>query len=608
MLKTMRKMTKPIMWFVAIIFVAFLGWQGVFTDQQAPNSIAEINGQDISYQVYDSFYQRNYKLAQQQYGDTIEFDDYIVKQIKDKTWEDIVTQSLLYQEAKKRGIVVTDKEVFEYLRRFPPFEILDQRTIEQFMTEGQFDYRKYAQALVDPNVDWSFVEAYVKERLLTAKLQMTVTSLARVSEEEVKNNWLQNNTVLNVRFVRFPAEKYSDQIQTGPEVIEQFYQKNKSGYWREERANLNYVEFPLQPQSQDELQVKKRLEELKTQAKNEADFAGLARQYSEDQATKDNGGDLGWIDEGGFIRAFDAVLKSLSPGEVSEPLRSNYGWHLVRLHEKRITTEGKRQYHVSHILIKPTLSKQSLLELKQKAAEFAGKAKSGDFEKLCQEYQRPIGITGWFNRQAFIQNFGDIQEVRQFAFSAKAKEVSQAIETPNGFYILKLIERRPAGPAGLDEVQAQVVVDYRKGAGLDLALQDAKLLYQELQKGQSLTKVAKSRKLTVGETGLFKANEPLIPKVGRSPEFIERALAFSPQGKPSLPFRSSGSAFVIELISKESVPDSVYAAAKDSLYRETLQAKQSEIYNLWYSQLRSKAEIKDNRDKFFREEETPVQG
>jgi parvulin-like peptidyl-prolyl isomerase len=152
------------------------------------------------------------------------------------------------------------------------------------------------------------------------------------------------------------------------------------------------------------------------------------------------------------------------------------------------------------------------------------------------------------------------------------------------------------------------VLDYRRTVGLDLALQEAKQLYQQIQKGETLTKAAKTQKLTIGETGLYKANEPLIPSVGGVPEFTETALALTGPGKSSLPFRSTGSVFVIELISKESVPDSVYASAKDSLYLEALHAKQSEIYNLWYSQLRTRAEIKDYREEFFRQEETPPQG
>src|SRR4030067_1639373 len=184
MLKTMRKMTKPIMWFVAIIFVAFLGWQGVFTSSTAPNTIASINGENVSYQVYQAFYDRSYRLAQQEYGDTVEFDKVIEDQIRERTWDDLITQVMLSQEAKKRNIVVTDKEVFEYLRRFPPFEIL---SLEQFLTEGKFDYNMYMQALINPanQAQWIPVENYVREKLLIAKVQMMVTALVRVSPEEV---------------------------------------------------------------------------------------------------------------------------------------------------------------------------------------------------------------------------------------------------------------------------------------------------------------------------------------------------------------------------------------------------------------------------------------
>ena len=461
MLKTMRKITKPIMWFVAIMFVGFLGWQGVFTSSNAPNTVAEINGENISYQAYQAFYDRNYQLAQKEYGDTVEFDKVINEQIRTKTWEDIVTQALLSQEAKKRGIVVTDKETFEYLRRFPPVEILRPETVEQFMTEGQFDYNKYAQALLDPRSDWSSVEAYVRDRLLIAKLQMMVTGLVRVSPAEVKQQWTKENTALDLKFVRFPVENYQEQIQFTPEQLEQYYQKNKERFPRGQRAELCYVECLKKHQTSDQIANKNMLEEIKTQIETEGDFAVLAKKYSEDKATRDNGGDLGWVEAGSFIPAFDQTLRKMQPGEISEPLRSSYGWHLLKLWQKTLSGP-KEQFHLSHILLTPKMSEQGLKELKHQVNDFAREAKSSNLEKAAEKFKLTVVQTGWFSQGGYIQGLGENEPAQQFAFQAKAGQVSDIIETPNGYYLLQLKEYLPAGPATLNEITPQLVLDYNR--------------------------------------------------------------------------------------------------------------------------------------------------
>ncbi len=606
MLKTMRKMTKPIMWFVAIIFVAFLGWQGVFTGPNTGNTIAKINGEDISYQVYDVFYQRSYRLAQQEFGDTVEFDQYIEEQIRNRTWEDLVTQILLTQEAKKRGVVVTDREVFEYLRRFPPFDILD---MSAFQTDGKFDYNKYAQALVDPRLAqaWVPVESYVRERLLMGKLQMMVTSLVRVSPDELKQQWLKENSSLDVKFVRFPAERYLDAIQYTPQELEQFYQNNRQRFPKPERAELYYVEFLKKPQSSDELETQKKLEEIKAQIKTQDDFAKMARQYSEDQATKENGGDLGWVETGSFIPAFDDVLKKMQPLEISEPLRSSYGWHLLKLHQKSIGGP-KVQFHISHILLKPKLSEKGLKELQEQVNQLYREARASDLEKAAAKLNRSVVQTGWFNKGGFIQGLGNNQDAQKFAFSASQGQVSEIIETPNAYYVLQLKERLPAGPATFEEIKAQLVLEYKRVKALERCKEEARQFYQLIQKGQNLAQAAKSAKETVVSTGKYKANEPLIPQVGSIPEFTEAALKLTKPGQISSPVETPIAVFALELVWRETPADTLYTAVEDSLYQTALQQKQSQIYSQWFAQLRDRAKIEDFRKEFLREEEPAEEG
>jgi peptidyl-prolyl cis-trans isomerase D len=604
MLKTMRRITKPIMWLVAITFVGFLGWQGVFTNQNAPNTIAKINGEDISYELYNAYHNRNYRLAQQQYGDTVEFDDFVNRLIRESTWDELVTQIISAQEAKKRGIEVTDREVFEYLRRFPPAEIIQD---EFFRTEeGGFDYNKYAQALLDPQFEqfWIPIENYVRERLLIGKLQMMITSLARVSREDIENQWLKAEATLNVRFVKPPLGAFMQEIQPGQGELEQFYADNGWRFAKPERAEVYYVEFAKTSQESDEQQVKQKLEELKAQIESDSDFVKLARQYSEDQATREACGDLGWIEAEGFIPALEGVLKNLEPGEVSPPVKSNFGWHLLKLWDTKIQ-EGKKQYLLSHILIKAQLSERSLKELKTKAEGFARAAESNGFEKAAHEQNLRVGQTGWFSPQGFIQGFGQDQEVHSFAFNSKIGAISRIIETPSAFYVLQLKDHRPAGADPLVDIRPDVETAYKREKTLQRSLEQVKRVYTQVQQGKSLAQAAKSENLAVLETGEFEASDELIPKVGRNPKFLEAALEIKSPGQVSPPILDRDGVFLMELISREGPSEAEFAEAGDSLFQATLEEEQSRLYSEWFERLRESAEIKDYRDRFFSEEAIP---
>ncbi len=329
MMKTMRKMTRSILWIVIAAFVGTIvfAWGMQFTSKKAKQGvIAVINGKDIPYQSFQYLYDQKMRDAEKK---SDEVTDQVAKDLRDQAWSELVDQTLLAQEVKNRGIVITNKELYEFMKRFPPKEIMES---EGFQTNGKFDYNKYLQALTDPRVPWGQIEGLIRNQLMVAKLQERVISMIRINDQEVYRKYLDDNQKTRVNYIFVPLTEFpATAIKLDQSEIQKYYDENKDKFKMAERAILRFVEFPKAPSKEDEEKVKSRLLEIRDLALKGEDFDTLAREYSEDPASKKNGGDLGWLKKGSIKQPFDEVIFNLKPGELSEPVKLEYNWYLIKL-------------------------------------------------------------------------------------------------------------------------------------------------------------------------------------------------------------------------------------------------------------------------------------
>jgi parvulin-like peptidyl-prolyl isomerase len=513
----------------------------------------------------------------------------------------MVSDVLLQQEMKKRKITVTSAEVYEYLRRFPPKELMENPA---FLTkEGKFDYPKYLQALADPRIPWGQVEPYVRSNLTLAKLQQSVISLVRLTADEVRQYYIDENEKVKVKYLLVPVFQFlQGNLPVSDQEIQAYYQAHQEEFKGDQSANLNYVAFEKKPSQMDEEKTKERLLEIKKEIEEGGDFAELAKEYSDDKASAKDGGDLGWFGKGKMVKAFEEVAFALKPGEMSEPVKSEFGWHLIKVFETR--QEGEQQeIKASHILLKTQISQETVDQIRVKAEEFADQTKKSDFLKVAQEENLSVSQTGWFSKGAYIQGIGTNPEMDEFAFNNKIGEISEVIETGTGFYIFQIKERRPAGLSPLELVKGAIKQNLSKAKADSLAYIEAQRIYAQTKAGKSLEQAAKDNSAVYKEPDEFSRNSPL-PEISNAPEFIGASFALNPQNRLSPPIKADRGAFIIEFVSKTGVNDSLFASVKDSLGSVVLQNKQSQVYQDWFAQLRKSAKIEDYRSEYFREQST----
>jgi peptidyl-prolyl cis-trans isomerase D len=594
MLKAMRKLTKLILWIVIAAFVGTIifAWGMEFSAKNKKQGmIATVNGQDIPYTTFQYLYDQAVREAEKSKG---EVSDQTANQLREEVWNQMVNDILLQQETKKRGITVSDAELFEYLRRFPPKELMQNPAFQT--KDGKFDYQKYLQALADPRVPWEQVEPYVRSNLTLAKLQQSVISLVRVTDQEVRQYYIDNNEQVKVKYLLVPVSRFLQRnLSVSDPEIQAYYQVHKEEFKVDQSADLSYVAFEKKPSATDEEKTKEKLSDIKKEIEEGGDFAELAKEYSEDKGSAEQGGDLGWFGKGKMVEAFENAAFALKPGEMSEPVKTKFGWHLIKVFDAKEDEKG-REIKASHILLKTEISQETLDQLKLEAEEFADRAKKSDLDKAAQEQNLSVSQTGWFSKGGYIRGLGTNSEVDEFAFKNKIGNISPVIEIDQAFCVFQIKGRRPAGISPLEDVAGVIKQELLKTRADSLAYDEAQKIFAQIKAGKSLQKAAEDNNAVYAETEELSRNS-LIPNLGSVPEFIGASFSLSPQNRLSPPIKTDQGTFIIELVSKTPINDSLFASAKDSLGSAVLQNKQSQVYQDWFAQLRKSAKIQDYRNR-----------
>lgn len=595
MLKAMRKKAKIFIWVAAGSFIAFilLQWGMNITGRTRRNPgemgiIAEVNGQPISAFEYQNEIERLSTAEAERLGST-DFSEEMMEKIRDRAFDALVSRKLLEQEVKRRKIGVTDEEILNVIRYSPPQEVLQS---EEFQTDGEFDYEKYNQ-FIRSRESLPFLMDYerrIRETLPLQKLQLMVLSTAKITDSRVREEWIRRNERIKVEYIFIPPDS-SQPVEISEEDVLQYYNEHKDELLEPEKASISYVFFEKKPSEEDELTVKERIEEVYGEALTGADFAELAQYYSEDPGTVSKGGDLGWITKGTMVKEFEDVAFSLKAGEISKPFRTPFGWHIVKVEERR-----KDKIKARHILLRVKPSAETLENMRNTIREFIKEIKSLGFEEAASKNELQVYSTKEFPLdQEYIPGFGAFKEVHQFILENRPGEVSYPIAKGNRYYVFKIVEKKSKSLPELEKVRSaiekKIIAEKQKAKAREKVLK----LYEEISKGASLRTVAKSNGLKVQKTQPFTRLSNL-PGILPQSEFFGAAFSLG-EGEISAPVETEQGYFIIKLIKKFPIDEKKFEEERESLKTELIQNEQQKLFMAWMENLKARAKIKDHRRK-----------
>lgn len=599
MMKQLRESTKVIMIIVAVAFVGLMVFEwgmdlsGSTSRGTSGSALGSVNGSEIAVEEYQRQYQFLYETAQRQ-DPTGDLGPEDLQRIEEQAWDEVVNLTLLRQEAERRGIGVTDRELVEYIKNNPPPDIAN---LPAFQTEGRFDLQKYQQALADPALagTWAEYERQLRARIPIQKLQEQVAAGIPVTDLELLERYRQQYERARIAYVHLDPARLvpADRVSVTDEEIERAYGRLKDEFRRDESATIQLVTFRPEIMAADSSRIAALADSLATAARAaDADFAELAERHSDDGTTAELGGDMGWIDPAVMHPTFAAALARLEPGQVSEPFLTPFGWHVVRL-ENRSEEDGEPRVRARQILLGIEPGAEERQRARAAAQSFAREASEADgFDRAAAERGLEVRRPPTFERGVVVPGLGVASAVAEFVFANPAGSVSGPLEHGSAFHVVRVDGRYPSGTIALarvrDEIGDRLMQEKRLAAVRAMAPE----VVAEARRG-GLEAVARRFGVELRTTGWF-TRENNIPAIGSGTPVAGAAFGLA-QGQTAGPIETPRGLYLIRLIEKQGVDDQQFEQAKPSLREEVRAEKTREVIRAWFEALKERAEIEDNR-------------
>lgn len=604
LMQTLRSQTQLILWILLILFVLSMTIGGlvgganildIISGKAKLKNIAGIvNDEKLKAQDFVRMLQTEVDRLREK-GQ--EVDETTTDKLSDQIWSSFITEVLLREQIKKYELEATDREIYMTLVENPPDFLRNQ---EAFMTDGKFDYNKYLNALNNPQGnEWLGVEQYLRYTLPLNKINTLVRNLASVSESEIKDHYIKTKIRFDIETLLIPYTLVSSDtlIKVSDDEIKQFYEKNKEDFFVRETRKLKYVLFPIKPTRQDTQNALETIKMIQERLKKGETFETLAAEFSEDEYSAKNGGDLGWFGKGHMVKPFEKAAFSGKKGEIVGPILTRFGYHLIKIEDRR-RKNGKPQVKAKHILIKIKAGPETIENIRAEANLFAYDAGEYGFEAAADSYKVTIKETEPLGENTrFIRGLGFMPYAVKFAFSDKpAGSISEVYRTDKGYVIFQLAEIIKEHYRPLKEVRDHIANRIETIKRHEKLKVIADSIFTLVKESKNLKKATANFPKLIFNThnGILFSNT--IKGIGKSNELTGAVLSLK-EGEITQPIKIGNRYVIAKLVKREKFDEKSYDLEKKAIRDFLLEKKRKNFYDNWLAELKSKAKIIDNRNQ-----------
>jgi peptidyl-prolyl cis-trans isomerase D len=626
MLDSMRKNLKKlnwVLWIVILSFVAtiFLVWgmEADSTDSRR-NVVATVNGEPITRVQYANARRNVADFYRRTFGD--QFESFAQNlNLEAMALNALIEESLVRQEADRLGIRISDQAVAASIA-----------ANQAFQEGGRFSAQRYRQVLDAMNVKPDQYEEDVRSDLKSQRARDLLDPLPAVSEQEILEELkLRNDQIavdaivlserelaervavtdeekrkyydahqaqfqipetVSAQYVAVDRAKVQESIQPTAEELTAYYEQNKQQrFQQQEQVHARHILFRVPEDATDEQEkaVLERAQGVYEEILKGRDFAEAASALTEDPTGKHNGGDLGWFERGRMVPEFEQKAFSMKPGELSEPVLTDFGYHIIRLEGQR--PAGFRPQAEVEEQIRAILRRERSTEMARQAAEKArmdlqaGKSPA----EAAAAHGLESGTTGFFGLTDEIPGIGREPAIARTVFAMPPGNVSDVQAGVRGFYVFKLLERREPHQGSFEEVEARVVELLRSEKAGELLKSEASAVKAELA-STPMSQAAQKRNLEVKQAPSLRRGG-FIPGVGRVPPEIETILFSAEPDAVVGPVEVEQGLAFFRLAAKKPADVAELESSRDQLRRELVSRKRSVLAQDWLSQLKARARI-----------------
>jgi peptidyl-prolyl cis-trans isomerase D len=593
----MRSLAKYIWVVVALFFVGgFLLYQtsGLMgrTPVTASTAVAKVNGHEIAYRDFQLRVQQEIQNEQSRAGKTLTQDD--TRRIENTVYDQMVTEELLDEQYRKRGIVVTDDEIREFARYAPPPWITNAPELQ---TEGKFDPEKYQRFLSTSEAKTSGLlvqlENYYRSEIPKDKLLEQVSAGIYVSDAEMWRAWRDQHDSAQVSYVTFtPTVDDAAKKAISDADIRAYFNAHKDEFEGVGRASVSLVMIPRLVTPADSAAAKAKAQSLRDEITKGAKFEDVAKRESIDTISGAKGGDLGAMPKANYVAEFSKAADALKPGEISAPVLSPFGYHIIRLDSRKGDTLS-----LHHILVAIQPSDSAGARIDRTADTLSRLAAANEdgskLDAAAKHLGLPIVHLTAFEDQPATFNGQLVPSVSAWAFGgAHAGETSDLFDDDHGYYLARLDTLRSGGDANFDAVKDEIRLRLAKDAAIDKLMPEAQKVASAAA-ASSLEAAAKDAGKKVDQTTMF-ARGSMVPGLGQYSQAVGASFAL-PVGAVSQPVKTTEAAYVLR-VDKRVVADSAAWDKQRAAQRELRlnQLRQQRI-QMFMTDLRKAAKIEDHR-------------
>ncbi len=610
----------------------------VFGGAPGKGIVAKVDGGDVT---TDEVRQTARQMLQQQMpqGSSANM-DMLLPFFAQRAAEQLITRQALLSEAGRMGLRVTPEEVKDELQHgryaatfFPGGNFIGQTEYEDMLQRASLTPTKFEQA--------------VGNDILLTKLQALVSGSTNVSDAEIHEQFIKQNTKVKFDYAVLKQDDIKKGLHPADQELKAFYESHKASYANSipEKRKVKYAlidtaksEAGVQvtaddlrsyyDQHRDQYRVpeqvkvshiliktplpgpdgkvdekgaaeaQRRAEDLLKQIKGGANFEELAKKYSEDPGSAKQGGSLGFIGRGQTVPEFEKTAFSLPKGQISDLVKSSYGYHIIRV-------DDKQDAHVKSLdevkdTIEPIIKHQKGLQIAQKKAEdLLKQARSQGLDAAAAAQGVPLITTDFFSRKDMLPGLGPAQQFMDAVFTTEEKSPPDMAPASQGIAVFQLLGVQPPSTPTFEQIRTRVEEEFKNERSNVLLSQKVQELSDRAKAEHDLKKAAKELGATL-KTSDMVLPDGQVPDIGSMSGQASVAFTLKP-GEISGPISNGPEAAVLQVVDNQQPSEAEYASKRDQIRDSILQQKQQERFGLFVSnlvdQMTKAGKIKRNDDE-----------
>jgi peptidyl-prolyl cis-trans isomerase D len=556
---TRKWITYLIVGVLSFVFAAWGAYGIVNLNFGGSNYAAEANGSKIPIEDARNAWLRQQSMWQQRLGGS-ELPAPLRTRLQDQVLESLIRRALLTERSHDLGYRVSDAALREAVHSEPAFQL-----------DGVYSADVAKAALAQAGISVDTYQQQLRTDLQQLQLEGGIRASDFLTPAELTRLTDLEDQQREVRYLTLPADRFHSTPVTD-DAVQAYYKEHQAQYMNPESVHLQFAELRLETLAAQQQQLsdadlraayekeKSRLEvpekrharhilitgkddaaalaqaqQVLAQAKAGKDFSELAKQYSQDPGSAQNGGDLGWAERSAFVKPFADALFAMKAGEITGPVKTQFGYHIIRLDEIQASKgktfdEARPELEAQVRRARATDRFGEIQEqLQAKLAE-----PGADLGALAQQFNLQQGEVKEFVKGAGGAPLGAAPQLQQLLFGEPPlgtdKLAGPVLLGDDRLAIFKVLEHRAAAPKPLAEVRESIVAAITKEQGTQAALTAAEHARDELLKGSSFDAVATQLKVSADPAHFIGRNDPSVPAQIRDAAFAVPR----PAGKPEL--------------------------------------------------------------------------